>query len=186
MAAIKSFYIPGGWPIHFYCPPFFFFLQQCKSNPFFRASHPLPLHTGPTASLSVSQVGCSSKVLILAPGSLRDLSLHLQFSRRSCPRGGCHQDSACFVPALLMATAVDCRPAVREAMVIDLPPQPVRPHWFERYVQPCVAELLGTTFLVFIGCLSDIYNTVGTGMLQPALANGLALGISIAALGAIR
>lgn len=24
VAAIKSFYILGGWPIHFYCPPFFF------------------------------------------------------------------------------------------------------------------------------------------------------------------
>lgn len=71
-------------------------------------------------------------------------------------------------------------------MAIDIQPQPSRPHWYERYVQPCVAELLGTTFFVFISCLSDINNTVGTGMLQPALANGLGLGISIAVLGAIR
>lgn len=71
-------------------------------------------------------------------------------------------------------------------MAIDIQPQPSRPHWYERYVQPCVAELLGTAFFVFISCLSDINNTVGTGMLQPALANGLGLGISIAVLGAIR
>ena len=25
---IKSFYIPGGWPISFYCPLFFFFLAM--------------------------------------------------------------------------------------------------------------------------------------------------------------
>lgn len=29
MAVIKSFYIPGSWPISFYCPPpFFFFLAM--------------------------------------------------------------------------------------------------------------------------------------------------------------
>ncbi|NWR66533.1 AQP8 protein, partial [Bucorvus abyssinicus] len=73
----------------------------------------------------------------------------------------------------------------KEAMVIDLQPKPSRPHCYERYVQPCVAELLGSALFIFIGCLSDINNTTGTGMLQPALAHGLALGISIAILGEI-
>lgn len=57
---------------------------------------------------------------------------------------------------------------------------------FERYVQPCLAELLGSTLFIFVGCLSVIENTEGTGRLQPALAHGLALGIAIAILGEIR
>ncbi|XP_075035447.1 aquaporin-8 [Mixophyes fleayi] len=58
-------------------------------------------------------------------------------------------------------------------------------HWFEQYVQPCLAELLGTTLFVFVGCLSVIENTSGTGRLQPALAHGLGLGLIIAILGGI-
>nr|XP_033819498.1 aquaporin-8 isoform X1 [Geotrypetes seraphini] len=58
-------------------------------------------------------------------------------------------------------------------------------HWYERYVQPCVAELLGTALFVFIGCVSVIENTESTGRLQPALAHGLALGLTIAILGGI-
>ncbi|KAM8962203.1 aquaporin-8 [Pelodytes ibericus] len=58
-------------------------------------------------------------------------------------------------------------------------------HWYAKYVQPCVAELLGTTLFVFIGCLSVIENTDRTGRLQPALAHGLALGLTIAVLGGI-
>ncbi|XP_042293589.1 aquaporin-8 [Sceloporus undulatus] len=60
-----------------------------------------------------------------------------------------------------------------------------RPHWFERYVQPCVGELVGSTFFIFIGCTSVIENSEGTGRLQPALAHGLALGLTIAVLGNI-
>ncbi|XP_041720507.1 aquaporin-8-like [Coregonus clupeaformis] len=56
---------------------------------------------------------------------------------------------------------------------------------FERYVQPCLAELLGSSLFIFVGCLSVIENTEGTGRLQPALAHGLALGIVIAVLGEI-
>ncbi|KAJ7989710.1 hypothetical protein DPEC_G00307350 [Dallia pectoralis] len=56
---------------------------------------------------------------------------------------------------------------------------------FETYVQPCLAELLGSSLFIFIGCLSVIENTEGTGRLQPALAHGLALGIIIAVLGEI-
>ncbi|XP_056390706.1 aquaporin-8 [Hyla sarda] len=60
-----------------------------------------------------------------------------------------------------------------------------KPHWYEVYVQPCIAELVGTTLFVFIGCLSVIENSSDTGSLQPALAHGLALGLTIAILGGI-
>uniref|UniRef100_A0A8C5UKI8 Aquaporin 8 n=1 Tax=Malurus cyaneus samueli TaxID=2593467 RepID=A0A8C5UKI8_9PASS len=33
---------------------------------------------------------------------------------------------------------------------------PSRPHWYERHVQPCVAELLGTGLFIFTGCLSVV------------------------------
>uniref|UniRef100_A0A674DR63 Aquaporin 8a, tandem duplicate 1 n=1 Tax=Salmo trutta TaxID=8032 RepID=A0A674DR63_SALTR len=56
---------------------------------------------------------------------------------------------------------------------------------FECYIQPCLAELLGSSLFIFVGCLSVIENTEGTGRLQPALAHGLALGIVIAVLGEI-
>uniref|UniRef100_A0A667Z912 Aquaporin-8 n=1 Tax=Myripristis murdjan TaxID=586833 RepID=A0A667Z912_9TELE len=56
---------------------------------------------------------------------------------------------------------------------------------FERDIQPCLAEVLGSALFIFVGCLSVIENTEGTGRLQPALAHGLALGIVIAILGEI-
>uniref|UniRef100_A0AAY5L9A9 Aquaporin-4 n=1 Tax=Esox lucius TaxID=8010 RepID=A0AAY5L9A9_ESOLU len=71
-------------------------------------------------------------------------------------------------------------PAKDETRII----MPVR-GWFESYVQPCLGELLGSSLFIFIGCLSVIENTEGTGRLQPALAHGLALGIVIAVLGQI-
>uniref|UniRef100_A0A671MME2 Aquaporin-4 n=1 Tax=Sinocyclocheilus anshuiensis TaxID=1608454 RepID=A0A671MME2_9TELE len=43
------------------------------------------------------------------------------------------------------------------------------PKLFERLFQPCVAELLGTAFFVFIGCVSVIENVADAGRLQPAL-----------------
>ncbi|KAK2820829.1 hypothetical protein Q5P01_023788 [Channa striata] len=55
---------------------------------------------------------------------------------------------------------------------------------YEHYVQPCLAELFGTTLFVFVGCASVIGN-VGTGVLQPALAHGLTLAILIMVLGQI-
>ncbi|NP_001107728.1 aquaporin-8 [Xenopus tropicalis] len=61
----------------------------------------------------------------------------------------------------------------------------ISPHWFETYVQPCVAELLGSALFIFAGCLSVIENASTTGSLQPALAHGLALGLTIAVLGGI-
>ncbi|XP_020851350.1 aquaporin-8 [Phascolarctos cinereus] len=58
-------------------------------------------------------------------------------------------------------------------------------HWYEKYLQPCIVELLGSALFIFIGCLSVIENTEGVGRLQPALAHGLALGIIIGFLGKI-
>uniref|UniRef100_A0A667ZPX9 Aquaporin-4 n=1 Tax=Myripristis murdjan TaxID=586833 RepID=A0A667ZPX9_9TELE len=60
-----------------------------------------------------------------------------------------------------------------------------RQNVFERDIQPCLAEVLGSALFIFVGCLSVIENTEGTGRLQPALAHGLALGIVIAILGEI-
>ncbi|CAO2583153.1 AQP8 [Lemmus lemmus] len=56
---------------------------------------------------------------------------------------------------------------------------------YERYIQPCIVELLGSALFIFIGCLSVIQNSPDTGLLQPALAHGLALGLIIATLGNI-
>ncbi|NWT99791.1 AQP8 protein, partial [Urocynchramus pylzowi] len=60
-----------------------------------------------------------------------------------------------------------------------------RPRCYERHVQPCVAELLGTALLIFVGCLSVREDSGGTGRLQPALAHGLALAVTVAVLGDI-
>lgn len=61
-----------------------------------------------------------------------------------------------------------------------------RGFWYERLVQPCLVELLGSGLFIFIGCLSVIENGPETGLLQPALAHGLALGLIVASLGNIR
>lgn len=58
--------------------------------------------------------------------------------------------------------------------------------WYERHVQPCLVELLGSALFIFVGCLSVIGNEARLGLLQPALAHGLALGLLIATLGNIR
>lgn len=56
---------------------------------------------------------------------------------------------------------------------------------YELYVQPCLAELLGTCLFVFVGCASVIGN-VETGVIQPAVGHGLALGVLITVFGQIR
>ncbi|XP_068062458.1 aquaporin-8 [Anomalospiza imberbis] len=70
-------------------------------------------------------------------------------------------------------------------MDIEAKPSAPRPRWYERRVQPCVAELLGSALFIFIGCLSVLEDSGGTGRLQPALAHGLALGVTVAVLGDI-
>ncbi|KAK2866312.1 hypothetical protein Q7C36_002368 [Tachysurus vachellii] len=57
--------------------------------------------------------------------------------------------------------------------------------FFEHYVQPCLAELLGSSLFIFVGCISVIGNVETTGSIQPALAHGLALAIVIALFGEI-
>ncbi|XP_036445669.1 aquaporin-8b [Colossoma macropomum] len=56
---------------------------------------------------------------------------------------------------------------------------------YERIVQPCIAELIGTTFFVFIGCVSVIENVETAGRLQPALVHGLAVAVLIACMAEI-
>ncbi|CAN9509004.1 unnamed protein product [Ophioblennius macclurei] len=47
---------------------------------------------------------------------------------------------------------------------------------YEHYVQPCLAEVLATGILVYVGCASVIGNS-GTSPLQPALAQGLTVAV---------
>ncbi|KAL0983950.1 hypothetical protein UPYG_G00135110 [Umbra pygmaea] len=56
---------------------------------------------------------------------------------------------------------------------------------FERYIQPCLAEVLGCALFIFVGCGSVIENVNITGSIQPAVAHGLALASVIAVLGQI-
>ena len=56
---------------------------------------------------------------------------------------------------------------------------------FEDYVQPILAELMGTTLFVFAGTASVMDNTAPHSI-QPALAHGLALALVIAMFGEIR
>ncbi|XP_024141018.1 aquaporin-8 isoform X2 [Oryzias melastigma] len=54
------------------------------------------------------------------------------------------------------------------------------PGKFERLYQPCLAELVGTMFFVFIGCVSVIENVPAAGRMQPALVHGLAVAVMVA------
>lgn len=65
-----------------------------------------------------------------------------------------------------------------------LPPA-TPPNKFERIFQPCLAELVGTTFFVFIGCVSVIENVESAGRLQPALVHGLAVAVMVACMAEI-
>lgn len=56
---------------------------------------------------------------------------------------------------------------------------------YERLYQPCLAEVLGTMFFVFIGCVSVIENEEATGRLQPALVHGLAVAVMVASMAEI-
>ena len=57
---------------------------------------------------------------------------------------------------------------------------------YERVIQPCVAELVGTAFFVFVGCVSVIENVEAAGRLQPALAHGLAVAVLVACMAEVR
>ncbi|XP_041671507.1 aquaporin-8-like [Cheilinus undulatus] len=56
---------------------------------------------------------------------------------------------------------------------------------FEKFVQPCLAELFGTSLFVFVGCASVVGNAGTVGVIQPAVAHGLALGVLIMVFGQI-
>lgn len=75
---------------------------------------------------------------------------------------------------------------VQDVLDMEDKPKAWRPHWYELHVQPCVAELLGSALFIFIGCLSIVEDSGGSGRLQPALAHGLALAVAVAVLGDIR
>lgn len=65
-------------------------------------------------------------------------------------------------------------------------PPPARPpNKFEKIFQPCLGELVGTTFFVFIGCVSVIENVEAAGRLQPALVHGLAVAVMVACMAEI-
>ncbi len=64
--------------------------------------------------------------------------------------------------------------------------QPKKLSFYEHYIQPCLAEVLGSTLFMFVGCVSVMGNVGISGSIQPALAHGLALAIAIAIFGEIR
>lgn len=57
---------------------------------------------------------------------------------------------------------------------------------YETVFQPCLAEIVGTMFFVFIGCVSVIENVPAAGRLQPALVHGLAVAVMVAVMDNIR
>ncbi|XP_030630970.1 aquaporin-8-like [Chanos chanos] len=74
-----------------------------------------------------------------------------------------------------------------DSSLIDKPRKaPSRlPNKYEGKIQPCVAELVGTMFFVFIGCASVIENVESAGRLQPALAHGFAVAVMVACMAKI-
>uniref|UniRef100_A0A8C9Z3A1 Aquaporin 8a, tandem duplicate 2 n=1 Tax=Sander lucioperca TaxID=283035 RepID=A0A8C9Z3A1_SANLU len=59
-------------------------------------------------------------------------------------------------------------------------PPPARPpNKFEWLFQTCLGELVGTTFFVFIGCVSFIENVESAVRLLPALVHGLAVAVMV-------
>ncbi|KAG7226460.1 hypothetical protein INR49_013872 [Caranx melampygus] len=56
---------------------------------------------------------------------------------------------------------------------------------YEQHVQPCLAELFGTSLFVFVGCASVIGNVATSGVVHPALAHGLGLAVLIMVFGQI-
>lgn len=76
---------------------------------------------------------------------------------------------------------------VDRALMHDDAKKPARtPTMYERLIQPCLAEVIGTTFFVFIGCVSVIENVPAAGRVQPALVHGLAVAVMVACMDNIR
>ncbi|XP_032430944.1 aquaporin-8 [Xiphophorus hellerii] len=69
-----------------------------------------------------------------------------------------------------------------DSSLMDKPKKPISRmlNKYERIFQPCLAEVLGTMFFVFVGCVSVIENSPAAGRLQPALVHGLALAVLVA------
>lgn len=66
-------------------------------------------------------------------------------------------------------------------------PPPARPpNKFEWLFQTCLGELVGTTFFVFIGCVSFIENVESAVRLLPALVHGLAVAVMVVCMAEIR
>ncbi|XP_042720554.1 aquaporin-8 [Lagopus leucura] len=59
--------------------------------------------------------------------------------------------------------------------MVDSERPPAKKNWYERYVLPFFAELLGTAAFVFIGCMSVVEDSGKTGTMQPALVHGLSI-----------
>ena len=66
------------------------------------------------------------------------------------------------------------------------PPAYRPPNKFEKVFQPCLAEIVGTMFFVFIGCVSVVENVPAAGRVQPALVHGLAVAVMVAVMDNIR
>ncbi|TKS90063.1 Aquaporin-8 [Collichthys lucidus] len=60
------------------------------------------------------------------------------------------------------------------------PPVSRPPNKYETLFQPCLAEIVGTMFFCFVGCVSVIENVPAAGRLQPALVHGLAVAVMVA------
>lgn len=94
------------------------------------------------------------------------------------------QQDVAFLPVPLVLGG---QPSTKEAMeMVDAERPPAKQNWYECYVLPCLAELLGSAAFVFIGCLSVVEDSIGTGLLQPALVHGLSIVPIVVSLGNIR
>lgn len=201
---IKRFYIPGGWPIFFIAPFSLFFLFS-NANAIHLLSLPVTAspYTGQgelgsssdcavlpstryllwpcwhraapaLSSHRVSVPGTASVPLCAGlPGCLlgcRLCSVHIGLGfglSVPCLTGRC----------LLPAPLVLCgQPSTKEEMeMVDSERPPAKKNWYERYVLPFFAELLGTAAFVFIGCMSVVEDSGNTGTMQPALVHGLSI-----------
>lgn len=57
---------------------------------------------------------------------------------------------------------------------------------YETWLQPCMAELVGTMIIVFITCASSIENLSTTGQLHVSLVSGFIVAALVASLRTLR